>query len=745
MIVDKKSYRYPGVQPFRTLDSDIFFGRSDEQNKLYKLLMLEKLVVLFGKSGYGKSSLINAGIIPILQDKSKQERFQYAPIHVRIGKVSGQPESPVQKVTLKLNEQFNDVPKWSFLDKCGHTSSFWYQFKKKQSPDANKFIIIFDQFEEFFTYPKKEQEVFRWELAELLFTTIPQYVRDQLENITDEQDTLLSAPLNIKVLFSIRSDRLSLLHSMKDALPTILQSTFEIKGLRANQAKDAITLPALIQDEKFITPPFSYKEDAMNIILKELSTVQGDGTESIESFQLQILCQACETRIEEMAKADTGPLKISMDDLPKFDNLYEAYYNRQIEKLPQELREDAQTILEGLIFEDPRSGECRRLSVDENILRGRYAYLDARQDMLSLLENTFLIRREINTVGGLSYELSHDTIIVPIIKIRNEARRRKQLELETEIIKKNAITDSARKRRKQAVKALIVLALLLAIGWYWKNFYFYYLTLTSAPSRPAVRQTTALNDIVSELARQNIRSAKLMNKDSTLESWESSQLMAGLKDEVDDSIKTNFWRLTSANLDARECCCWMEVKDQQDFRASGWIVSSIGDLHLTTRYNCNIIDFFIDNQLNDGSWSMLPINKKLIKYGSTYATCHVLRALQNSLPNIPDTATRARINGAIRRGAEWLLSKRKDASHALWNDYPSGNSFEVLMSLSLSGLALHTLNLIHYATPELNRQWIKNLRRSQASTTEITHKERSDVFYKLQAGDFSAVKKMTIQ
>ncbi len=60
---DNRSYRYPGVQPFKTNESDIFFGRDDDKTKLYNLLMLEKLVVLFGKSGHGKSSLINAGII----------------------------------------------------------------------------------------------------------------------------------------------------------------------------------------------------------------------------------------------------------------------------------------------------------------------------------------------------------------------------------------------------------------------------------------------------------------------------------------------------------------------------------------------------------------------------------------------------------------------------------------------------------------------------------------------------------
>ena len=56
--------RYPGVKPFATTEQELFFGRDRDIEDLWNLLWLSKLVVLFGKSGYGKSSLINAGILP---------------------------------------------------------------------------------------------------------------------------------------------------------------------------------------------------------------------------------------------------------------------------------------------------------------------------------------------------------------------------------------------------------------------------------------------------------------------------------------------------------------------------------------------------------------------------------------------------------------------------------------------------------------------------------------------------------
>ena len=50
--------RYPGVRPFETRERPLFFGRARDVADLYDLLLLEKLLVLFGKSGYGKSSLL---------------------------------------------------------------------------------------------------------------------------------------------------------------------------------------------------------------------------------------------------------------------------------------------------------------------------------------------------------------------------------------------------------------------------------------------------------------------------------------------------------------------------------------------------------------------------------------------------------------------------------------------------------------------------------------------------------------
>ncbi len=56
-----------GIHPYRFSDKDIFFGREDKIDELFAKVLLHRLILVFGESGNGKSSLINAGLIPLLQ------------------------------------------------------------------------------------------------------------------------------------------------------------------------------------------------------------------------------------------------------------------------------------------------------------------------------------------------------------------------------------------------------------------------------------------------------------------------------------------------------------------------------------------------------------------------------------------------------------------------------------------------------------------------------------------------------
>lgn len=64
----KADYRYPGFRPFydNDIDRHLFFGRDKEKEALLYKGLADNLVVLYARSGLGKTSLLNAGLSHLL-------------------------------------------------------------------------------------------------------------------------------------------------------------------------------------------------------------------------------------------------------------------------------------------------------------------------------------------------------------------------------------------------------------------------------------------------------------------------------------------------------------------------------------------------------------------------------------------------------------------------------------------------------------------------------------------------------
>jgi Novel STAND NTPase 1 len=63
---------YVGPRPFEPGDAGRFFGRRREVRELLSLVIAHRVVLLYAASGAGKSSLLNAGLIPSLLAKGFQ-------------------------------------------------------------------------------------------------------------------------------------------------------------------------------------------------------------------------------------------------------------------------------------------------------------------------------------------------------------------------------------------------------------------------------------------------------------------------------------------------------------------------------------------------------------------------------------------------------------------------------------------------------------------------------------------------
>jgi len=420
-----KKYRYPGVKPFTFDEQSIFFGRDEDIEKLFRMVSVEKLTVLYGKSGYGKSSLLNAGLMPLLQKHS----FKAYPL--RFGTyIKDMNISPVEVIKQRIHsaEVANNA-----IDKLlPNHSSLWAHFKRLQTADNKPLILIFDQFEELFSYPDEAIALLKRELASLLYSSIPQDFRDAISHSFKQNPTLLTTaemqvlnqPMDIKLVFSIRADRVSSLDRLSDSLPQIVLNWYELGALTREQAEDAVLFPATIKSDNYISPTFDFAPRTLKRIFDHLTTNENN---RIESFQLQVICQYCENLV---IQRNTANVVLQTDDLPNLAAVFKNHYNSLIQRISNKREQYAARI----VVEDQLIVEGNRVTLpDTVILRRENRELGMTAELLRALLDTHLLRSEPNTVGGISYELAHDTLVLPILevrKVRIEEEERQKAERE---------------------------------------------------------------------------------------------------------------------------------------------------------------------------------------------------------------------------------------------------------------------------------------------------------------------------
>lgn len=450
-----KTYRYPGVRPFSENEQHIFYGRNADSEKLYQLIQLEKLVLLYGKSGLGKSSLLNAGVLPMF-DKNNMV------VKIRLGVNTKESFLPVDTCLQKLPGGVSNA----VLDKVGAgINTLWLRIKCMQytrTENPETYILVFDQFEELFTYDMEDIKQFKKQLSDLLYAKVPGYIsraitnrlKDEPQYFSDEELEYLYKQPDVKVILSIRSDRMSLLNNLADHLPGILKTWYELKPLDSDAAIDAIVQPAKKEDDeenKYLTAPFLYAPETKK---KMLDYLTAGGGKSIETFQLQTICQFAENlAIEnENSKDSKRPFSIEPEMLGDLQKIFRRSYDSLI----RGINSSKKRLAVRLLLEDKLIIDGNRISLPEIVLL-KEQFID--KEILSYLHDVHhILRSESNSTGGISYELSHDTLVAPITeakKEREEKLRLKKLEQEQQsefIRKENERKEELRLAREEAKK-----------------------------------------------------------------------------------------------------------------------------------------------------------------------------------------------------------------------------------------------------------------------------------------------------
>ena len=221
LLVPTNPYR--GLEPFTTKDAELFFGRDVDIQALTKRVDAQPVVIVVGPSGVGKSSLVQAGLIPELQ---RHRRWSVA--LVRPGQdpwprlAAGLLRALYGQSFLVTREKSRRESDRLRTEGFGPTARF---LRSEDRP----LVVVVDQFEELLAtgeHPDKD-------LLDLLLPA-PDAVSDEC-----------------RLVLTLRADFLPALQSIPGIHARLNERLFLLSPLTMQQMREAMVRPAAVRGVDF--------------------------------------------------------------------------------------------------------------------------------------------------------------------------------------------------------------------------------------------------------------------------------------------------------------------------------------------------------------------------------------------------------------------------------------------------------------------------------------------------------------
>ena len=82
---------WPGLDSYSEAAQKWFHGRDTDSAEMLRLIRQSAFVMLYGKSGLGKSSMLKAGVFPALREA------RFLPVYLRLDYTEGAEQPPLQQ------------------------------------------------------------------------------------------------------------------------------------------------------------------------------------------------------------------------------------------------------------------------------------------------------------------------------------------------------------------------------------------------------------------------------------------------------------------------------------------------------------------------------------------------------------------------------------------------------------------------------------------------------------------------
>ncbi len=469
MNVDINKNPWLGLKSYR--EGEILYGRDEDIRSLSQQILNDTDTVLYGRSGIGKSSIINAGVIP------SARRHNIKPIYIRLDHQDSE-KSYIEQIYSAIfdeNIQIKNIvplssPNQYLLWELFHCNEFY-----NEEAERIKLLIIFDQFEEIFTLQQnsaKKRDFFN-ELADYLNDIIPSLL-SKIEHGDEKPQELVVVGGDIEInledlefndnkyvddneihlVFTLREDFLSEFEYYTSAIPSLKQHRYGLRPINEEQASEIILKPrhGLIS------------KDVAHLIIEKVTGRKDfllDGVPEIEvdSAVLSLyLNRLYEEKTSEIISAELVEEKGS--------EIIKSFYDDSCKGIPEKVIE---TIEDELL-----NDERRRESKSYNTI------CRLGKDYVDLLIDRQLLRK-FSYSGEQKVEFIHDILCDVIYNRKEERKKQEELRLQ-EVAAQRKLAEEEKKRKEIEEKAIAdkkrnrkirfittsIIVLLLGIGiTYW--------------------------------------------------------------------------------------------------------------------------------------------------------------------------------------------------------------------------------------------------------------------------------------
>ena len=222
-----KKYPLKFLDSYTKADTDIFFGREEEVDALYEMVFQTDIILIYGASGTGKTSLIQCGLA------SRFQSHEWLDVYVRRGndinaalsqaltKVGGTLEADELDWLEELEEE--DAPNASDTNNTANTnnapsqalSDLGRQLRNIYLSNFRPLYLIFDQFEELYILGEEEEQ------------------KAFIANIK----TILDLEQPVKLIFSVREEYLGYLYEFERDVPQLLRKKLRVEPMNLTKVQ----------------------------------------------------------------------------------------------------------------------------------------------------------------------------------------------------------------------------------------------------------------------------------------------------------------------------------------------------------------------------------------------------------------------------------------------------------------------------------------------------------------------------